>query len=192
MAGCRGGQKLNRPREFDFDERMAMSQGTATGADLREILLRHIPGAVNAIPAHSSNDRNGTDWWVEHCAGKFLSVDTKVREQDWAATHPDEDDLALESWSVVESNVPGWTRDKGKRTDYVLWLWIDTGRWCLVPFPMLCAVFAEHMDEWRSTYKTRRQCTVRRNGSSYHSECVFVPRAVLWLSIYRRYAGKLL
>ena len=176
--------------EYGFEERLAMSSGVAASADVRSILLKHIPGAVNAHQAATVNDRQGIDWWEEMSTAKHLAVDAKVREQDWAARNPHEDDLALESWSVVEKQVPGWTRDVNKKCDYVLWLWKDTGRFCLVPFPMLCGVFSRRWQSWRVDYKTRQQHTPRANGG-YHSECVFVPRRELWAEIYRQYGGQL-
>lgn len=178
------------PREYDFGERMAMSNGVAVVADVRSILLREIPGAVNVHQAAKANDRLGVDWWVEMTGARLLAVDAKVREEDWAAGHPNEDDLALESWSVVENGIPGWTRDAKKKCDYVLWLWSDTGRFCLVPFPMLCAVFSEHWQDWCGRYKVRQQFTPRQDGG-YHSECVFVPRRELWAAVYRRFGGRL-
>jgi hypothetical protein len=169
---------------------MAMSSGIAATADVRLILLAEIPGAVNVTPAAPANDKQGVDWWVELSTARHLAVDAKVRQDDWAASHPAEDDLALESWSVVENSIPGWTRDTAKRCDYVLWLWKDTGRFCLVPFPMLCRVFSLNWQQWRGRYKTRRQFTPR-GGGGYHSECVFVPRKELWAEIYRQYGGNL-
>ena len=38
-------------------------------------------------------------------------------------------DIALETWSVIEKLKIGWTRDLNKRSDYVLWFWLDTKRW---------------------------------------------------------------
>lgn len=178
------------PLKYGFDERMAMSSGIAETADVRSILLEHIPGAVSVQKAATENDKQGIDWWVELNTARHLSVDAKVREKDWAATHPSEDDLALETWSVVEKEVIGWTRDVTKKCDYVLWLWSDTGRFCLVPFPMLCKVFAHRWTHWRAKYKTRKQFTPR-GSSGYHSECVFVPRRELWAEIYRHYGGDL-
>lgn len=179
------------PREYGFAEQMAMSQGHAVGKSVGEILITNIPGAVNAMPAHSSNDRSGTDWWVEHRASKHLSVDCKVRKEDWAIKPRPEDDLALETYSVKEEAKVGWTRDKSKRTDYVLWLWTETGRWCLLPFPMLCAVFTREWANWRIQFKTREQVTPLKNGGCYHSECVFVPRKLVWSHIYKQYSGLL-
>lgn len=175
-------------QSYQFNERLAMSCGVSTDATVGDILTTNIPGALAAYPAHSVNDRNGTDWWVEHSSGRHLSVDCKVRDTDWQATHPEEDDLALETWSVVEAQKQGWTRDSTKRTDYILWLWRDTGRWCLVPFHLLCAVFSENWEGWRNAYKTRRQHTPGY-GNGYHSECVFVPRREVWGAIYRRFSG---
>ena len=179
-----------QPRDYGFGERMAMSQGVAASADVRVILLTEIPGAVNVQSAATVNDKQGVDWWVEMSTARHLAVDAKVREKDWAATHPDEDDLALETWSVVEQRIPGWTRDMHKRCDYVLWLWKDTGRFCLVPFPMLCRVFSQNWSLWSQRYRTARQHTPREGGG-YHSECVFVPRRELWAAIYRQFGGNL-
>ena len=176
------------PLEYDFTDRLVMSQGTSANQDVADILVSNIPSAVSAYQAHQTNDRTGTDWWVELRTSKHLSVDCKVRAEDWASKSA-QDDLALETWSVLESEVVGWTRDRDKRTDYVLWLWTDTGRWCLVPFPMLCRAFEINWRSWKEQYKTARQFTPRTGGRGYHSECVFVPRREVWAEIYRIYGG---
>ncbi len=170
--------------EYSFADQL---DGSRRDAPIESILLQNIPGAVAVHPAHASNDRRGTDFWVEHVRGDHLSVDVKVRTEDWAAKPDGADDLALETWSVVEAEKIGWTRDATKRTDYVLWYWKDTGRWCLVPFAMLCLVFQEHWQDWAQRYATHRQYTPDYGG--YHSECVFVPRPEVWSEIYRRCSG---
>jgi hypothetical protein len=172
------------PRNFSFAERLGMSHGAAAGATVRDILKANIPGAWDVRLANETDDRHGTDWWVERSSGEPISVDCKVRSSDWATKGSD--DLALESWSVIESQKVGWTRDENKQTDYILWLWQDTGRWCLIPFPMLCKVFSEKWSQWALKYKSARQRT-----ENYHSECVFVPRKVVWAAIYRRFGGDL-
>lgn len=179
---------MQPPLEYGFADRLAMSQGTSTNNNVAEILVQNIPAAVSAHQAHSSNDRTGTDWWVELSTSKHLSVDCKVRGEDWAKKTNPQDDLALETWSVVEKNVVGWTRDLTKKSDYILWLWTDSGRWCLVPFPMLCKVFELNWKVWREQHKTRRQFTPRQSGG-YHSECVFVPRRAVWAEMYRIFGG---
>ena len=178
------------PNEYDFDQQLLMSTGHAASVDVRDVLLSAIPGALDARKSSVENDRIGVDWWVEMTNARHLAVDAKVREEDWAASHPDEDDLALETWSVVEKGVVGWTRDANKRCDYVLWLWKDTGRYCLVPFPMLLKAFTDNWESWCCEYKVSRQLT-KRTKSEYHSECVFVPRREVWVKIYETYGGSM-
>lgn len=174
---------------FDFGEQLTMSQGVSASKDVTEILLENIPGSVNVLQAAQENDRRGIDWWIEMNTARHLAVDAKVRDIDWAATHPDEDDIALESWSVIEKKIVGWTRDTQKQCDYVLWLWKPTGRFCILPFAMLCKVFIENWEAWRDKYKTKQQHTKRSDGG-YHSECIFVPRRIVWAEIYKTFSGQ--
>jgi hypothetical protein len=177
-------------REYDFSEQMKMSDGVAATDDIKAILVNEIPGAVSAARSSVVNDRQGVDWWVEMSTARHLAVDVKVRQDDWASTHPGEDDLALETWSVTENQKIGWTRDEQKRCDYILWFWKPTKRFCLIPFPMLCRVFNEQWRSWSATYKTRPQKTTK--VGTYHSECVFVPRRVVWAAIYQKFSGNLI
>ena len=176
------------PRDYGFAEQLTFSQGVAVSANIREVLLEAIPGAVHAYVAASVHDRMGVDWWVEMSNARHLAVDVKVRAKDWAATHPEQDDLALETWSVIEARKIGWTRDPNKRCDYVLWLWQDTKRFCLLPFPMLCQIMQKHWQAWSKEHKVAQQRTTR-TGQTYHSECVFVPRVVVWRRLYDAYGG---
>jgi hypothetical protein len=171
---------------YRFDDRLAMSSGHVTAATIDKVLLAQIPGALSVHRAGMGDDRQGTDWWVKRSCGRLLSVDAKVRSSDWRSTHPKEDDLALETWSVVERQRPGWTRDVEKQTDYILWLWQDTGRFCLVPFTLLCAVFADQWQAWCEKFRVSTQFTP---DGQYHSQCVFVPRVVVWRAIYARFGG---
>lgn len=174
------------PSEYDFFRQLEMSQGISDGHDIRTLLLDAIPGAVQAEQASNADDRIGIDWWVTLGNGKRLAVDLKVRAEDWA--NRGKDDLALETWSVVDRQVVGWTRDASKHCDRVLWVWQDTGRWCLIPFPELCDVFQVQWHRWAVSYGTWRQSTTR-NGRRYQSECIFVPRKVVWRAIYNQYGG---
>lgn len=177
---------MNIPHVYRFDERLAMSHGVDAHLSVETILWREIPGAEAVYPASKDEDHHGTDWWVE-INGHRLSVDCKVREEDWALKG--EDDLAIEIWSVIEQHRVGWSRDPQKRANYILWLWKDTGRWCLVPFLMLCAVTIEHWETWQARYRTAVQYTTSERGN-WHSQCIFVPRLEVWREIYRRFGGK--
>jgi hypothetical protein len=169
-------------REFDFSERLAFSEGNSGARSIAEILVSAIPGALSAHRAHKENDRLGIDWFVEMPNGKLLSVDTKVRSDDWAIRG--KDDLALEIWSVCGKKI-GWTLDNSKATDYVFWLWTSTGRWALLPFPLLCGAAMANMGAWQSAYPCFRQ-----SSGTWTSECVFVPRKEVWAAIYKLYGGQ--
>ena len=169
MGGV-GGRGL---KHYDFDERRRWSEGFCLEG-VEPILLARIPGAATVRKAEKQDDRNGTDYWVDRDGGlPALSVDLKARDVDFLKTKG-HDDLALETWSVCDTKV-GWTRDTSKRTDYVLWYWRDTGRFALVPFPPLCQAFSAHWREWRETYFYDRQ-----TSGGWQSECVFVPRTVVF------------
>lgn len=172
--------------EFDFQSQLVMSTGVAAREDITQILLEHIPGAIAMIKANTRDDKSGTDYWIEHKRGTPISVDTKIRNEDPVETRG-KDDLALETWSVVNEKI-GWTLDEKKRTDFILW-WFPTRRWVLVPFPQLQAVFRQFQSMWTRKYFTCRQRTIANGNRGWQSECVFVPREVVLDAIKLRYGG---
>ncbi len=182
---------------YSFKRQLVMSAGVSATDDVKQILLENVPGAKAVRKASPTEDRSGTDWWIEHARDSELSVDTKIRPLDPIEKYG-KDDLALETWSVVPGShsrdrsvsAIGWTLDETKRTDYVLWLWQNTRRWCLVPFPQLCAVFKRRQDTWYEIYKHAEQTTTK-GGASYRSEMLLVPRREVWAAIYEDFGGSL-
>lgn len=179
-------------RSFTFQDQMRMSEGVSESDEINieKIILSNFPTAEKVARANTSDDKNGTDYWVTMQSGQRASVDVKVRAEDWLKHHPGQDDVALETWSVIGAKV-GWTRDVQKRTDYILFIWLETGRWMLIPFPVLCSIFVKNWEEWRKKYKARPQFTRNPNGSHWYSECVFVPRALIWKEYYSAFGGAL-
>ena len=170
-----------QPRAFSFYEQLRLSNGSCSDTAIDRKLLELIPGALNVTTAHPVSDRNGTDRWIEHKRGTHLSVDIKNRTKDYG-----KDDLALEVWSV-DRRIVGWTRDESKRTDFIFWWWQDTHRYHLVPFVPLCAAMQQHWQEWYEEYDHRPQWTREHGG--YLSECVFVPRNIVWREMYKFSTG---
>jgi len=170
---------------YSFDDKLVASKGIVESCDVREILTMRLPGCLEVKQTDPEIDRTGVDWIAEVDSGRIVGVDVKHREKDCRAFG--DDDLALETWSVVDCQV-GWTRDKSKACEWVLWVWKDTGRFFLVPFAPLCSVFSENWWLWRKQYKTRQQRTTR-DGHSWKSECVFVPREVVVDAISDWYCG---
>jgi len=174
-------------RTYTFPTQMRMREGASNKTELDDILLEHFPNATKVERATSSEDRNGTDRWITMHSGEKESVDVKVREEDWLKKRG-QDDVALEIWSVMGKKV-GWTRDTTKRTNWIFFLWKDTGRNMLVPFPMLCSIFIEHWEEWSKIFFSPIQRTPYAMGGYYKSQCVYVPRTLIWKEIYKVYGG---
>ena len=170
----------------NWDQQLLMSHEYATSSDAARILKNCIPGACRVEKASTADDKKGIDFWVHRENERSLSVDIKTRKEDYFLRG--QDDLALETWSVVEEKKIGWTRDSNKQCDYVMWLWQNSRRYCIVPFPILCSVFSERWEEWRGTYRIATQRTFGRMRA-WHSECVFVPRKIVWRHIYRQSNG---
>jgi len=166
------------PRYYEFREKHQKSQQFQ--AYLERIIRSRWPNVQRIEQASERCDKDGTDYWVYLSSGNKYSIDLKVREQDYAKKPRPHggDDLALETWSVIpKQGNPGkigWTRDITKRTDYVVWYWIDTQRFFIVSFPILCRIFRKHWNQWREQYKTAPQ-----NSGAWKSECTFVPRSLL-------------
>lgn len=172
---------------FNFDEQLKMSEGVCGTQSIEQILLEKFPDAVRAERANLSEDKSGVDYWVVTSSGKRYGIDLKAREKDFSKDNPNKDDLALEIWSVVNKKI-GWTRDPEKKTDYILFLWKDTGRYSLVPFPLLYGVFSNHWQEWGKKYFAPFQHSYEKN-SRWFSQCVFVPRLLVWREMHSSYGG---
>jgi hypothetical protein len=186
---------MAEPKKYGFKQQLEWSDGHADQEDVERVLLNRIPAATKVTKADKKNDRQGTDYWVERSnALPPLSVDRKVRDEDFSVHINPKlrgDDLALETWSVmpgtggsVDGQV-GWTRDISKRTDYVLWYWRDTARFCLVPFAPLCFVFGKTWREWSLRFKRRVQTSTGEGGRQWNSECVYVDRNAVFDAMQR-------
>ena len=170
QAGLAGGQNLNDKHFYNFDERLRFSEGFAR--DMEKILRQEFPACTDIRKASKSWDKKGVDYWV-YGYDKSIAIDAKIRDEDWK--EKGEDDLALESWSIIDKKV-GWTRDATKRTDFVVWFWQDTGRYFLVPFRPLCAIFSQYWQQWRENpwFEVAQQ-----TSGEWESECIFVPRKLI-------------
>lgn len=172
---------------YDFKGQIAVSDGTGEVADIPTLLLQKIPNANKVRKATLEEDKSGIDYIVTLISGREVTVDLKVRTEDWAKKKG-KDDLALEIWSVLEKKV-GWTRDPQKQTDFILFFWKDTQRFSLVSFLMLFHVFTQNFQQWVNLYETAIQNSRGAYGSRWQSQCVYVPRTVVHNAIYHTFGG---
>ena len=162
---------------YGFNEQLIASNGVIACCDVAEVLRSRLPGCVRVTKTDAETDRTGVDFVAELSNGTLDGVDLKRRSKD--CRRYGNDDVALEVWSVVGKKI-GWSRDESKACRWVLWVWDDTGRFLLLPFAAVCAVFSANWRQWKELYKTATQVTPRTSGrDGWKSECVFVPRDVL-------------
>lgn len=151
-------------RYYNFGERLGFSK-TADAAII-PLLLEYVPDAKNITFTSISHNDEGIDCTITRELGSIVHVDLKVRSCDYG-----KDDLALETWSVCFTKV-GWTRDYTKKTDYVLWYWVDSHKHYWVAFPPLRRVFSKYWQLW--TYRKEPQ-----DSGDWQSEVMFVPIAMI-------------
>lgn len=170
-----------------FEGELNASKGIVESCDVADILRLRIPGCLSVTPTDAEVDRSGVDWIATLQCRRSVGIDVKYRRKDCRAYG--NDDLALETWSVVGSK-PGWTRDVTKACEWILWVWGDTGRFCMIPFLPLCCVFESNWHSWALRYGLRTQQT-SRGATRWQSECVFVPRKIVVDSVVEWCNGEL-
>mgnify|MGYP001594828730 CR=1 FL=1 len=138
---------------YDFDEQMGMADDPSVKAAISAYIRQNFTGVASIERASPADDKLGTDYWIILESGKKLSFDIKVRKTDFAYRDPPQDDLALETWSVVGKKI-GWTQDPSKQTDFVLWFWKDSQRFLMISFPVLCSLFRERVSFFLNRQKT--------------------------------------
>lgn len=181
----------------DFRERLAFSEGIALEAGLKRHLLDSIPGAARIERATAQSDRGGTDYWIVREALPPVSVDFKHRAFD-PIDRFGVDDACIETTSVYcgppeppwhdrfRSKI-GWTLDRRKRTDLVVYTWPQDGgrrRFWVLYFPHLCRAASEHWREWALEYGERPA-----KNAGYLTLSVFVPRSVIARALRRLTVG---
>lgn len=106
--------------------------------------------------------RGGIDRVLTLSSGKTLTVDEKVRYEDY-------DDILLEAWSSIEHKRPGWIA-KDLACDYIAYAFVPSRRCYLLPFQTLRAAWRANKGEW---YASLRK--IRADNGSYTTESVAVP-----------------
>ena len=158
-------------KTFDFKEQLAVSDSPAVAALVEPFLRLRFPGALGFQRAAEANDRAGADITVAFPQHQFRAIDLKVRTVDYRAR--DKADVALEVWSNWERRTPGWALDESKVTDWILFVWMDTGRMLMVDARALRAVTKSNLPRWLRTEQQAAQRTAVGAGS-YSSSVIFV------------------
>ena len=169
----------------DFQERLNFSQGVEVSSAIFDHLLEITPKAVEIRRAAVHEDKHGTDYWIIRDDLPPLSIDIKHRSF-CPIMKFNSDDICIETCSIYTGSEPpwkdenrykiGWTLDKNKRTDFVVFTWPHDKktRFWILYFPWLCQAANLNWRKWAKQYKERSAI-----NSGYLTLNIFPPREIV-------------
>lgn len=180
-----GGKRMT----YDFQERLAMSQGARKSTD-ESTIMALLDGCVTVTSSTAELDKKGVDYIATLRGGADVYIDAKTREEGcskyWKNGEPE---LAIELWSVMPGgkfNMPrerskaGWTIDEAKITDMVLYTFStsDCPTAFLFPFQSLRIAARRMLKHWMQRFKVDIQ-----TSGNWQSQAVFVPASEVMIAI---------
>ena len=105
----------------NFYEKLSYSLGHQQTVDCN-ILRSHIPKCIGVEKTSVDIDRAGVDYIATLQGGTKILIDAKTRTPGCSRYWKDEPELAIETWSVVEKKIPGWTFNEKSDVDYILYI----------------------------------------------------------------------
>jgi hypothetical protein len=155
-----------------FSKSLAVSQAQADFPFWFDVYRRAFPDLEAAVRIRGDGwgQRGGIDRVLVLASGKTLTVDEKIRSQDW-------DDILLEYYSDHERRTPGWIA-KDLACDLIAYAFEPSRRCYLFPFQTLRAAWRANALDW-----TRLYPRVEAVNSGYISVSVAVPIRVLMESL---------
>lgn len=163
----------------NFNSDLEMSEQPEVVSAIKTACYTYWPELLSVTQAHKDNDRQGIDYWLEFPLGKMEALDVKVRKDDWTL-RGDNRTACLELVSNTGSGKVGWTLDKEKRTDWVLFYYIETNSSHIYNARQLRSAVIAEMDNLKALGKPATQST-----GGYQSKSLFVSHRDLGAAIYR-------
>lgn len=155
-------------KQHNFAESLARSQAQADAPWWLSVYRAAFPDLESAVCVRNDGwaQRGGVDRVLTLASGKTLTVDEKVRAQDY-------DDILLEYWSSREGRIPGWVA-KDLACDFIAYAFEPSGRCYLLPFQSLRRAWRKHGRQWANTYRR-----VEAHNVGYTTVSVPVPTVEL-------------
>lgn len=152
----------------DFSESLIKSQAQADAPWWIDVYRAAFPGLQAAVNVREDGwaQRGGIDRVLTLKSGRVVTVDEKVREQDWP-------DILLERWSDEARQSPGWVQ-KSLACDYIAYAFVPSGTCYLLPTLTLQRAWRMFGRQWAEQYQT-----VRAQNRGYVTASVAVPIPVL-------------
>lgn len=154
-----------------FDESLALSHAQEDAPWWGEVYAKAFPGYLSAVSIRQDGwaQRGGIDRVITLKSGKTLTIDEKVRAKSYG-------DIALEQWSDLERQKPGWMQ-KDLACDFIAYAFIPDSRCYLLPFPTLRRAWLENGKQWLAWAKAGEggYRIIDAKNPSYITRSVAVP-----------------
>lgn len=164
----------------NFTESLRFSQEQADAPWWEGVYRQAFPGfaSMTCVRKDGWAQRGGIDRVITLMSGKVLTVDEKVRSEDWP-------DILLEYWSSVEHRRPGWVA-KDLACDFLAYAFVPSQTCYLLPFPTLRRAWRKYKDAWVRWGQGRSQGysirDARNDGYTTRSVAVPIPSLLAALS----------
>lgn len=154
-----------------FDESLAKSQAQADAPWWESVYRVAFPNFAGMLSVRNDGwaQRGGIDRVITLSSGKTISVDEKVREEDWP-------DILWEYLSAAETKKPGWCC-KDLACDYIAYAFVPSQTCYLLPALQLRKAFLSHGRKWVQLGRSRQNGfrIVRAVNDGYTTVSVAVP-----------------
>lgn len=129
---------MTPPTVHNFDQSLALSNEYVDAAWWHDVYRRAFPDLRSAVSVRADGwaQRGGIDRVLTLASGKTLSVDEKVRAEDWP-------DILLEYWSDRDRKTPGWVA-KDLACDFIAYAFVPSQTCYLLPFQTLRSAWRAH------------------------------------------------
>lgn len=156
----------------DFNESLALSHEYADATWWYDIYREAFPDLESAVSVRNDGwaQRGGIDRVLTLSSGKTLSVDEKVRAEDWP-------DILLEYWSDRDRKVRGWIA-KDLACDFIAYAFVPSATCYLLPFQTLRRAWRANRKQWVTSYPK-----VEAQNNGYVTVSVAVPIETLMSSL---------
>lgn len=165
----------------NFKDSLALSHQYADAPWWEPVYRKAFPAfaGMNCVRYDGPGQRSGIDRVILLSSGKTISVDEKVRSEDWP-------DFILELWSDRDKRKKGWIQ-KELLCDYIAYAFIPSKTCFLLPFQQLRLAWRNNHCEWyrKAIKRIEGFRIVDADNGWYITQSVAVPQSVLMSAIQR-------
>lgn len=159
----------------DFRRSLAKSESHATAAWWMDVYKVAFPNLESAVPVRQDGwaQRAGIDRVITLACGRVVTVDEKVRENDYG-------DILLEMWSDKERRIKGWVA-KPLACDFIAYGVVPSATCYLLPTLQLQTAWRQNARGWvaKADANERGFRRVLAKNSTYTTESLAVQTQVV-------------